>query len=200
MDKAKPPIVPEVPVPVLTDQQVIALLATCERTTFTDRRDLAVLRILIDCGLRREELVNLRLADIDFDRHQLWVEQGKGRRPRPVFMHPRTEKALDRYLRLRPRHPHHREEVIFLGKRGALGAGGLLQLVRRRGAQAGFPLYVHQLRHLSAHLAASEGMSVPDMMRLYGWKDSSMALRYGASAGTQRALEHAEALKIGDRF
>jgi site-specific recombinase XerD len=201
MEKMPAPAVPEIPVPVLTDEQVAKLLATTEGTTFDERRDQAILRVLIDCGLRRAECVNLRMADVDFQRNQLWVAEGKGRRPRPVPMHARTAKAIDRYLRLRPRHAHTREEALWLGKRGPVGDGGLLQVVRRRGAQAGIPgLHPHMLRHLTAHLYALEGTSVPDMMRIFGWRDSSMALRYGASAGSQRALEHAANLKIGDRF
>jgi site-specific recombinase XerD len=201
MARMPAPAIPEIPVPLLTQEQVEAVLATCDGTTLEERRDLAILRVLIDGGLRRAECVGLRLADVDFDHDQLWVEQGKGRRSRPVAMHAKTARALDRYLRLRPRHPHHHEEALFLGKRGALGDGGLLQLVRRRGAQAGIiGLHPHALRHLGAHNDAEDGLSVPDMMKKFGWRDPSMALRYGASAATERSLAHSKALRGGDRY
>jgi integrase len=90
---------------------------------------------------------------------------------------------------------------LFLGKRGPLGEGGVLQVVRRRGRQAGMPnLHPHQLRHLAAHNAAEDNMSVPDMMKMFGWKDSTMALRYGSTAATERALAHAKQLRGGDRY
>jgi site-specific recombinase XerD len=201
MAKMRAPFMPEIEVPLLTDAQVAGLLATCDGTSFDERRDTAILRLLIDCGMRRAELGDLRLEDVDFPRSQLWIREGKGRRSRPVPMHDRAVKSLDRYLRLRPRHPHHKEEALFLGKRGPLGDGGILQVIRRRGTQAGIPsLHPHQLRHLAAHNAAAEGMTVPDMMKIFGWRDSSMALRYGSSAGTERALAHAKALRGGDRY
>jgi site-specific recombinase XerD len=200
MAKMKAPANPALPVPLLSEAQVRALLATCDGTTFDERRDLAILRVLIDTGIRRAECANLRLQDVDFDAERLWVEQGKGRRSRPVTLHPKAIKAVDRYLRLRPRHPHHREEALWLGKRGPLGDGGVLQVVRRRGRQAGLELHPHQLRHLAAHNDADEGMTVPDMMNKFGWLDPSMALRYGSSAAVERSLAHSRALRGGDRY
>lgn len=201
MAKMRQPIVPEQPVPLLSQEQAEALLATCDGTTFDQRRDLAILRVLIDTGIRRAECVGLRLADLDLDRGQLWVEQAKGRRPRPVALHARTAKALDRYLRLRPRHPHHSEQALWLGLRGPLGEGGVLSMVRHRGEAAGIVgLHPHQLRHLAAHNDASDGLSVPDLMKKMGWRSSAMALRYGSSAATERSLEHSKQLRGGDRY
>jgi site-specific recombinase XerD len=62
------------PVPVLTDDDVVALPKTCTGTVFADRRDQAILRVLFDCGLRISACARLGLDDVDFDR---------GRRPRP---------------------------------------------------------------------------------------------------------------------
>ena len=44
----KPPKVPEVPVPVLTEDQLKKLLAACEGKELEDRRDMAVLRLFLD--------------------------------------------------------------------------------------------------------------------------------------------------------
>jgi len=201
MAKMPAPFTPEQPVPLLSEAEVQALLATCDGTTFDERRDLAILRVLIDTGIRRAECAALRVNDVTFDSERLWVEMGKGRRSRPVTLHAKTIKAIDRYLRLRPRHAHHREDALWLGKRGPLGDGGVLQIVRRRGRQAGLPdLHPHALRHLAAHNDADDGMSVPDMMNKFGWRDPSMALRYGSSAAVERSLAHSRALKGGDRY
>jgi site-specific recombinase XerD len=202
MAKMKQPMVPEQPVPLLAHAQVEALLATATGTDFESRRDLAVLRVLIDTGIRRAECVGLRLEDLDLDRSQVWIgAAAKGRRPRPVALHARTAKALDRYLRLRPRHAHRAEAALFLGLRGPLGEGGLLQMVKRRGEQAGIPgLHPHALRHLAAHNDAEDGLSVPDAMKKMGWRSPTMALRYGSSAATERSLEHSKQLRGGDRY
>jgi integrase len=68
MKKMKPPQVPETPVPVLSDDQIRALLKTCTAKTFADRRDQAILRLLLDSGMRNSECVGINRSDVD------WVE------------------------------------------------------------------------------------------------------------------------------
>jgi integrase len=67
MAKMHPPAVPEPPVPVLTDDDLRALLATCAGRSFEDRRDAALLRTLLDTGVRAAEVTNLAVDDVDFD-------------------------------------------------------------------------------------------------------------------------------------
>jgi integrase/recombinase XerD len=55
-------------VPVLSDDQIKALLKTCTGKTFADRRDQAILRLLLDSGMRNSECVGINRAEID------WVE------------------------------------------------------------------------------------------------------------------------------
>jgi site-specific recombinase XerD len=51
---------PEVPpVPILTDEDLTALLGACKGKRFVDRRDEVVIRLLIDCGLRVSELTGI---------------------------------------------------------------------------------------------------------------------------------------------
>jgi len=80
MDRMKPPALPEVPVPVVSDSDLRKLLKACEGKDFDNRRDLALLRVMIDCGLRLAEVTQLRVDDIDFDL-QVVVVLGKGKGP-----------------------------------------------------------------------------------------------------------------------
>jgi site-specific recombinase XerD len=81
MARMKRPTVPEAPPPMLSDEQLTALLKTCTGKEFKNLRDLAVLRLFIDTGMRRSELAYLRVADVDLD-HNVAVVMGKGRRAR----------------------------------------------------------------------------------------------------------------------
>jgi site-specific recombinase XerD len=83
MDGMEQPKATPKPVPVLTDDDVVALLKSCTGTTFADRRDQAILRVLFDCGVRISECARLTLADVDFDLEVLRVV-GKGRKVRVV--------------------------------------------------------------------------------------------------------------------
>ena len=97
MENMRPPIVPDEPVPVLARAELGRVLKVCKGTTFEDGRDLAVICLLADSGIRRAELAGLHLDDVDFDRKTVTV-LGKGRRPRLVPFGAKTAQALDRWL------------------------------------------------------------------------------------------------------
>ena len=67
MARMKPPHVPDEPVPVLGDDELRRLLAACEGKGFEKRRDMAIVRLFLDSGLRLAELANLRVEDLDLD-------------------------------------------------------------------------------------------------------------------------------------
>ncbi len=85
----KPPAVPEVPVSVVSDDDMRKLLKACEGPTFKDRRDVALLRTFIESGCCLGEVAGLKVEDVDFDEDVVPVV-GKGRRPRRVAFGAKT--------------------------------------------------------------------------------------------------------------
>jgi site-specific recombinase XerD len=82
MEHIRPPRVPEQPVAVLTEDQVRALLQTTRGRGFLEVRDAAILRLMIDTGIRRAELIGLEVEDVDLDM-DVAIVLGKGA-PRAV--------------------------------------------------------------------------------------------------------------------
>lgn len=200
MANMKPPIVPEVPVPVVTDADLKALLKTCSGTTFEDRRDLAILRVFIDTGVRLAECTRIELSGVDLDQDVIIVT-GKGRRPRAVPFGAKTAQALDRYLRLRARHKAAEATALWLGQKGPMQESGIAQMLERRCDKAGITrIHPHQLRHTAAHVWMAAGGLESDAMRLFGWKSRTMLSRYGASAADERAREAHRRLAPGNRI
>jgi site-specific recombinase XerD len=200
MARMRPPQVPEQPVDVFTDEELTMLLASCKGNTFENRRDTALLRMLIDTGMRAAELCGLAVEDLDGDQRAAEV-MGKGRRGRAVPYGAKTADALRRYLRARAVHPQAAHRALWLGKKGPLTDSGLRQVLERRGIEAGVnDVHPHRFRHTYAHVWLAHGGQEHDLMRLAGWRSPQMVGRYAASAGAERARDNFHRAALGDRL
>ncbi len=212
--RMKPPKVPESPVPVISEDDLRKLLDACapgrrpdgvsddvwRRHQLMAQRDETLIRLLVDCGVRCAELVNLRVEDVDRDLQVVHVV-GKGRRPRSVPYGKRSATALDRYLRLRRRSSQADRPELWNGAKGRLTDSGLRQMLERRGEAAGIGhVYPHQFRHTAAHRWMAAGGGESDLMMLLGWRSRQMLNRYGASAAAERARDAHRARGLGDRL
>ena len=94
----------------LRDEEVAILFAAIK-----SRRDRAMFRLMLRCGLRVEEVSNLMLADIYLKRRKIFVRNGKGGKDRVVYLSNDAYRDLVEYLRIRK---PSRTKKVFLVEKG----------------------------------------------------------------------------------
>ncbi|OLF11877.1 tyrosine-type recombinase/integrase [Actinophytocola xanthii] len=188
-------------VPVLGDEEIAAVLATCSGKSFLDRRDTAVIRLLLDTGGRLTETTMVDVDDVNLRRDLLKV-RGKGDKERAIPFGEKTGQAITRYLRVRAKHPGAGLPALFLAERGRkrLGSDGVKTMLRRRGEAAGIGrLHAHRFRHTLAHEWRLNGGDADDLMAIMGWESREMLRVYGESAAAVRAEATHRRLGLGNR-
>ena len=176
------PIVPPTEIEVLTADEVGRLLTVCKGNKPDDRRDLALLSVMLDTGLRLAEVARLSPDDVGDD-NTLRVF-GKGRKWRTVALGTNSSLALSRWMRMLTA----ASETLWSGTKGPLTTTGIRKVVERRGRAAGLDLHPHQLRHTFVDNWLRNGGSEVDLARLCGWTSTRMAERYAQHRADERAV------------
>lgn len=77
----------------------------------TNEKHRLLLMIAYGCGLRLNEIRNLKPEDFDLDRKILWVRKGKGRKDRGVMIDDSLQKTFKPYIK-----KHHKNKYLFEGR------------------------------------------------------------------------------------
>jgi site-specific recombinase XerD len=197
----RPPKLDTKVVEAYSEHELSLLLKACAGKELSDRRDEAMLRLLVDTGMRAGELLGLRTYDVDLGAGQLVIRRGKGGRGRVVGFSATTAAAIDRYLRVRRRHRLASSGALWLSKTGTaqLGYGGLRFALANRATAAGVPgFHIHKLRHTFASRWLAKGGSEGGLMATAGWSSREMLDRYSRATASERAMDEQRRLGLGE--
>ncbi|MGH9150389.1 MAG: site-specific tyrosine recombinase XerC [Acidimicrobiales bacterium] len=187
---------------VLSVEEVEAMLAQPDLSEATGVRDRAMLEVLYSTGIRRAELANLALYDLDGERGTLLVRQGKGKKDRMVPIGTRAIAWIDRYLTdARPRFaPTPDDGVLFLTVDGAaFSPGRLTQLARRHvnAAKLGKSGACHLFRHTMATLMLEGGADLRYIQQMLGHADIATTTIYTNPRELHQTGEKAQVARSG---
>jgi len=184
----------------LTEDQLKRLIKACAGQGLTDRRDEALVRLMMETGARAAEVVGLQTSDVDLARSQVIIRRGKGGKGRVVYIGPQTGIAIDRYLRARRSHRLADTGPLWVGGGGkTFGYHGLDGALKARARAAGIEgFHAHLLRHTFATRWKAARGSDDGLMAVAGWSSRAMIDRYAGAAAEQRAADEARSLGLGD--
>jgi len=158
---------------VLTISEAETVLAQANVGEALGLRDRATMEVLYSTGMRRLELIGLKLYDLDIDRGTVMIRQGKGHKDRMVPIGERALAWIERYTReVRPRlMVEPRETTLFLSHLGEpFTPNRLTQLVRDYidAADIGKRGSCHLFRHTMATLMLENGADVRFIQAMLG--------------------------------
>ena len=137
----------------------------------TWRRDLAIIVLLLDTGLRVSEMCKLTVGDYQQDNGRLMVRHGKGNKQRAVFLGATSQRVLWRYLmsrdRMKPAVP------LFVTRYDKpLHRAYVRHVLVRIGDNAGvISVHPHRFRHTFAIQFLRNGGNVFELQRILGHVD-----------------------------
>ncbi len=174
------PRLPQILPKVLTVEQVEQLFKQLKRDPSPrGKRNLVIFATFLDCGLRVNELANLKLNDVALGELYLMITRGKWKKQRPVPISPTLKRLLWRYIndwreKLRPKC-----DMLFVNHEGyPLVTTGMQIMVRRSLSQVGVQGGPHMLRHTFATLYLRNGGSLEHLRLILGHVDLSTTQRY----------------------
>ena len=170
---------------VFSEAEERALLGACR-----SERDKLLVEFMLRTGLRRTELIHVRVDDIvdGSEGAYVRVRQGKGRKDRIVPLDTRREnfsRKLVRYIRTSRPKDTHNPHLWLSSRRNArtgdyepLSADGLMSLLQRLGSATGVHVHPHKFRHTFATRALAAGVDSLALQRALGHTTLAMVNRY----------------------
>lgn len=139
-----------------------------------------IIALLYGCGLRRSELLNIKIHDVDFDRKMLHIREGKGRKDRYAPLGENLSRGLKTYINTE--HPY---VWVFNGKTNdgrlqQFSETGVQWAIKEAAKRAGIKKHVtsHVLRHTYATHLLEMGLDIMSLKELLGHTDIRTTLVY----------------------
>ena len=149
-------------------------------TAIKTKRDWAMFRLMLRCGLRVEEVANLTLGDIDLKQKRIMVVDGKGGKDRVVYISDDAAEGLIRYVKLRS---HRRVKKVFLVEKGdykgqPISVRGIQKRMEYYARKTGLKISCHHLRHTMATQLLNADAQVESIQDLLGHNWITTTERY----------------------
>ena len=163
------------------------------------RRDTFMISALLYCGLRKGELISLKVEDIDMEKKEITIkgETSKSKKTRTLVIHPTLLMHLKDYLRERNIRGLKTEHLIVSNRGdGGLGYEGLGHWVESLIERSGVKFHLHQFRHTFGCKLAEKNINAFKIQKMMGHTDIKMTMKYVRSLKTEDMGEDISKISI----
>lgn len=174
-----------IPKDILTKRELLKVFKLPKLTTPKGLRDRMILEVLYATGIRRGELVGLRLQDIDFTQKTLFVHKGKGLKPRVVPVNETALSYLKEYIQsarpmlLAAHKDKKKTDQLVLGTRKPMdNANTLNSELKPYFKTLKKKIGIHSFRHTCATHLLQAGMPLRHVQELLGHDKLDTTIRY----------------------
>jgi integrase/recombinase XerD len=177
--KVKGPKIPTEPLDPVSIETVARMVKICKLGTVAGDRDKAMLFCLLDTGARASEFLAMNLDDLNIARGTILIRQGKGSKPREVYLGKRSRNALRKYLK--GRKDNNRALWVTHPRYGSgrLSYDGLREVLSRRAASAHVEVpTLHDFRRAFALAMLRNGIDIYTLAKLMGHEGITVLTRY----------------------
>jgi len=160
---------------ILTQEEIKLLRRSCR-----DMRQLLIITLLYDTGIRVRELVRLRVSDFDKHQRTIAIRNSKGNRTRVVYYGDALRETLNKYCKARGGVPANTLLESYKQKDHPLTLRGVQHIVRQIVKRSGIKKRVspHTLRHTFAVHYLNQGGSLFHLQKLLGHVNITTTLHY----------------------
>ena len=132
-------------------------------------RAVAIFAIFLGTGIRKSELMNLKICDVDIEQCSLHVRSGKGKKDRIIPFHSSLAVVLSRYLKERDKLKRQCPNLIVSLRHDCpMGKKAFKTLFDKIRKSSGIYVYPHLLRHTFATIMLQRGLDVREVQELLG--------------------------------
>ena len=169
---------------VISDETIELMRDHC-----TKLRDIAMIDMLYSTGIRVGELVNLNIADVNFEQRECIV-YGKGDKERRVYFDAKTKIHLQKYLESRVDN----NTALFVtldSPYDRLKISGVEIRLRNLGKQLGLSrIHPHKFRRTMATRAIDKGMPIEQVQKILGHSQIDTTMQYAIVNQTNVKTSH----------
>lgn len=191
---ALPSLKQETKLPVILNRQELKELFSTPRLL----KQRIVLTLIYSAGLRGQEVINLKLSDIDFERMTIHIRQSKYKKDRIVPLSPTMAIGLKKYIKAE--NPH---IWLFNGKQpgSKYSMRGLSWVMRENLKRTSIKkdVNLHTLRHTYATHLLEEGINIVTLKELLGHAEITTTMIYLHVAQCEQVKPHSPLDTLYDR-